>query len=85
MCWKYENHYTHCFDLIFKDFFWRDECGLNALLRVWGVKIEKEEEFEDRFFDFLSNCHENGIINGANDTRENRLETWGEEERRLGK
>ena len=76
MCWKYENHYSDCFDLIFKGVFYTDD-GLNAFLSQWGVRILDEEKFKTLFFDFLSKCHEEKIIDGYESG--NRLETWNEE------
>ncbi len=38
MCWKYEDKYDQCFDLIFKDVFWQDKDGLDELLRVIVIK-----------------------------------------------
>ena len=82
MCWKYENHCSICFDDIFEGPFWNGEGGLYELLKEWNLKINDKDKFETMFFDFLSDLYEKKIIDGENDTNQNRLETWAEELKR---
>jgi hypothetical protein len=68
MCWKYEDEYGGCLDLIFKDYFWQDKDGLDELLRNWSIEIKAENhiEYELLFFDFLTKCHESGYFTKCN-------------------
>jgi hypothetical protein len=65
MCWEYEDKYENCFDNIFYGDDWSEtEEGLYVLLRNWNVIVDKEKriDFELKFYDFLTDCHEKGII-----------------------
>ena len=63
MCWKYEDEYGECFDMMEE---WsRDltpECVLIDFLKRFNIKVNNEWELIDRFWKILSDMHKKKII-----------------------
>jgi len=66
MCWEHENEYCNiCFDFLWNDYGIFDGESIVPLLRGFNIEFKNhksETECKNKFFDFLSKCHDEGLI-----------------------
>ena len=66
MCWEHEQEYCDiCFDHLWNDYGIFDGDSIVELLKMCNIKFKDhpaEVECKNKFFDFLTKCHNEGLI-----------------------